>query len=254
MIALLAPIALLAQAGRVETLKIEGLERRALIFAPTVKTAKPPVVLAFHGHGGNMNSASRSFGVQSLWPEAVVAYPEGMPTKGRTDPEGVRNGWQNNAGELGDRDLKFVDALLAKIKKDFSVDDSRVYAMGHSNGGRFVYLLWAERGEQFAAFGPSGSPAVLLVRKFVPRSAFLIAGQGDKLVSFDGQRLTADALRRLLKTDGLKPRKDGYAAYETGPNGLELGTYFHPGGHEYPEEGAKLTIELFKRHALPGKK
>lgn len=121
--------------------------------------------------------------------------------------------------------------------------------MGHSNGGRFTYVLWAARGREFAAYGPSGSPAVLMSRQFEPRSAFLVAGEKDQLVAFQGQKMTSNALKRLLETDGSKARVDGYARYEKGKNGLEVGTYFHPGGHEYPRDAGKMTVEFFKRHA-----
>ena len=80
---------------------------------------------------------------------------QGLPTPGQlTDPEGKRNGWQKTVGDQKDRDLKFFDAVLTKLKADYKVDESRIYSMGHSNGGGFTYLLWAARGDQFAAFAP----------------------------------------------------------------------------------------------------
>lgn len=250
MIALLVTFAIAPQQGTVQTFTVDGVERKALVFAPRAAT-KAPLVLGFHGHGGNMRQASRSFRIQEHWPEAIVIYPDGLPTPTSRDPEGARQGWQITPEGQNGRDLKFVDAILAKAKKERQVDDKRLYAMGHSNGGRFTYVLWATRGEQFAAFGPSGSPGLGLGRNFVPRSAFLIAGENDRIVSFAGQKLTADALRRLLGTDGSKAKVDGYARYEPGKDGLEMGTYFHPGGHEYPRDGGKMNVEFFKRHEKP---
>ncbi|MFY9235478.1 MAG: hypothetical protein WAO58_13585 [Fimbriimonadaceae bacterium] len=249
MTAALALLLFQSTAPEIQTYTIDGVERRAMIVAPSKPSPKAPLILVFHGHGGNMRQAYRSFSAHDYWPEAVVVYPEGLPTKGKTDPEGKKNGWQQNVGDEGNRDLKFVDAILARMRRDQKIDDNRVYAMGHSNGGRFTYVLWAARGKEFAAYGPSGSPAVLMSRQFEPRSAFLIAGEQDKLVAFQGQKMTANALKRLLETDGSKARVDGYARYEPGKNGLELGTYFHPGGHEYPSVAGKLTVEFFKRHA-----
>ena len=86
--------------------------RQALVFpAPaSAKDAKAsvPLVFCFHGHGGNATQASRSFGMHEAWPEAVVIYPQGLPTPGQlTDPEGKRNGWQGAPGLQEDRDLKF---------------------------------------------------------------------------------------------------------------------------------------------------
>jgi polyhydroxybutyrate depolymerase len=233
----------------VQTYSVNGVERQALVVAPTKATDKAPVVFAFHGHGGNMRHSRRSFHVDALWPEALVVYPQGLPTKGMTDPDGKKPGWQKVAGDYEDRDLKFVDAMLAKLKKDYKIDEKRIYAMGHSNGGRFTYVLWANRGDVFAAYGPSGSPAGLMIPSFKPRPAFLVAGEKDPLVAFEGQSRTADGLKRLLGTDASTAKVDGYTRYEKGKNGLELGTYFHPGGHEYPRQAAKLTVEFFKRHS-----
>ena len=133
---------------------VEGVEREALVIAPTnnglSKTAgagaKAPVVFAFHGHGGNMQQVADA-GMQQLWPEAILVYPQGLPTKLYVDPEGRGAGWQQEPGQNGDRDLKFVDAMLATLRQKFVVDDRRIYATGLSNGGIFTYLLWGTRGK-----------------------------------------------------------------------------------------------------------
>ena len=76
-----------------------------------------------------------------------------MPTPGRlTDPEGKRSGWQAAVGDHGDRDLRFVDAMLATLRAELPVDGRRVHATGHSNGGGFTYLLYAVRSADFASF------------------------------------------------------------------------------------------------------
>ena len=74
-----------------------------------------------------------------------------------SDSVGRGAGSQASAGAQEDRDLKFFDAMLADLIKEGRVDERRVYATGHSNGGAFTYLLWAERGDVFAAFAPSAS-------------------------------------------------------------------------------------------------
>jgi polyhydroxybutyrate depolymerase len=121
--------------------------------------------------------------------------------------------------------------------------------MGHSNGGRFTYLLWQARGSAFAAFGPSGSPAVGMVRRFEPKPVFHIAGEKDQLVSYQSQKLTIDALRVLLTCGSPEDaKKSGYLTTEPGANGTEIATYVHPGGHEYPQAAVPMLVEFFKRH------
>jgi polyhydroxybutyrate depolymerase len=135
---------------------VEGVVRQALVYAPDkAKTEAAPLVFVWHGHGGAMNNTARSFAIHTLWPEAIVVYPQGLNTPGRlTDPEGKKPGWQHSAGAQGDRDLKFFDAMLSSIKQDYKVNEKRLYSTGHSNGGGFTYLLWAMRGDLFAAFAP----------------------------------------------------------------------------------------------------
>src|SRR5262245_38937988 len=97
---------------------IDGVSREAQLHVPaTAATTPAPVVFVFHGHGGNIRNVVRSFHIHTLWPEAIVIYPQGLNTPGRlTDPEGKLPGWQPNVGDQGDRDLKFFDAVLASLK------------------------------------------------------------------------------------------------------------------------------------------
>ncbi len=234
-------------------LDIDGVKRMAIVRAPaSAKESPAPLVFGFHGHGGRMGGAARSFRVQELWPEAIVVYMQGLNTPGRlTDPEGKKPGWQHGLGAQGDRDLKFFDAMLAKLKADYRVDEKRIYAMGHSNGGGFTYLLWAERGDVFAAMGPSGSAAAESFPKLKAKPAIHVAGEKDPLVKFEWQRRTMDG---LLKLNGCDP--DGapwgdHSALYASKTGTPLVLFIHPGGHEYPAGAPEQIVKFFKEH--PGK-
>ena len=137
--------------------KLDGVARESLVYLPaTAKEKLAPVIFVFHGHGGTAQNAARSFAIHRHWPEAISVYMQGLNTPGRlTDPEGKRTGWQMRVGDQQDRDLKFFDAVLARVKQNSKVDGKRIFATGHSNGGGFTYLLWAERGDIFAAVAPS---------------------------------------------------------------------------------------------------
>ena len=92
---------------------IDGAAREALVYAPSRESSgAPPLVFGFHGHGGSSQNAARSFRIHELWPEAVVVYPQGLPTPGRlTDPEGKKAGWQFAPGEL-ERIREFLRSRL----------------------------------------------------------------------------------------------------------------------------------------------
>src|SRR5213080_3833764 len=92
---------------------VDGVEREALVLLPSTSSkSKPPVIFAFHGHGGNMHFAARGMAFQNFWPEVIVVYPQGLPTPRIVmDFEGKKPGWQRDLGKQNDRDLKFVDAM-----------------------------------------------------------------------------------------------------------------------------------------------
>ncbi len=235
------------------TWTVDGMEREALVSVPTaIGPEGAPVVFAFHGHGGTMRQASHSFPIHELWPGAIVVYPQGLPTPGSLlDSEGKRCGWQASAGAQNDRDLKFFDAVLARLRLDYHVDDRRIYATGHSNGGAFTYLLWAERGSIFAAFAPSSAVLAQGVVKFQPKPVLHIGSPQDPLVKFAWQERMIDY---VLKIDGCGPREpdtDGYRYYPS-TQGTDVATYLHDGGHRYPAAAPALIVKFFQAHVRSG--
>lgn len=230
---------------------VEGQQRTALIYPGSGQTASngAPLVFVFHGHGGNAQAAARKFRIHTLWPEAVVVYMQGLPgIPGITDPEGKKTGWQKDPGQANDRDIKFVDVALEQILQEYRVDPTRVYALGHSNGGRFTNLIWDMRGEKFAAFCSAAGQGGQLIRDNIAKSIFIIAGENDQLVSYEGQLMSVEAVRSLLQSDPTKAVKQGFASIEPGINGTELATYLHPGGHEFPKKALPLAVMFFQRH------
>jgi len=233
------------------TVTVGGAERTALVFrnSSPAPPSGAPLVLVFHGHGGTAQFVARRLRLHELWPQAIVAYLQGMPgVAGITDAEGKRNGWQKNPGELDDRDVRFTDALFSELEKRYKVDASRVYAVGHSNGARFVNVLWVMRGDKFAAFCSASAQGGRLLERVKPRSIFMIAGERDPLVPYQGQLLSVGLARRVLHTDQSQAVSKGYLRIEPGINGTELATYLHPGGHEFPQGALPLVVEFFQRH------
>jgi polyhydroxybutyrate depolymerase len=229
---------------------VDGVKREALIFLPTTKTDAPaPLVFGFHGHGGSSQNAARSFRLHELWPEAIVVYPQGLKTVGQlTDPNGERTGWQGAAGILGDRDLKFFDALLATLVKEYRVNERQVFCTGHSNGGGFTYLLWAERGRAFAAMAPSAA-ASRSVQKLVPKPAMHVAGKSDPLVKYSWQRRMMDSVKQVNRCSatGVSWAKD--CMMYPSATGTPLVEFIHNGAHKYPDEAPALIVRFFKEQA-----
>jgi polyhydroxybutyrate depolymerase len=179
--------------------KVDGVTREALAYIPAAaKEKQTPVVFVFHGHGGRAQNATRTFAMNRQWPEAISIYMQGLNTPGRlTDKDGKAPGWQMGLGDQGDRDLNFFDSVLGRLKKDYKIDSKRIFSTGHSNGGAFTYLLWAERGDVLAAVAPSAGMTVESIPKLKPKPVMHIAGEKDPLVKFEWQEKTIAAVRKI---------------------------------------------------------
>lgn len=250
MTALLAAMLLLAQDPTPRTWEIDGVKREALIYAPSKKsTGKMPVVFDFHGHGGTAKHAARAHHMHEAWPEALVVYMQGLNTPGKlTDPEGKRTGWQSGPGDQKDRDLQFFDAVLASMKKDYAVDEQRIYATGHSNGGGFTYLLWAKRGDTFAAFAPVAAAAGLYFKDATPRPLFHAASEKDPLVTMRMQQRTLDRVKKLNGCDDKGEEwAKGCLRYPS-KDSTPVVIYLHDQGHKYPDTTPALIVKFFKEH------
>jgi len=237
---------------QVAAFPVAGASRTAVVVVPEARDEPAPLVFAFHGHGGSGARFERWAALEQHWPEAMVVYPDGLPGhQGRTDPEGVKPGWQTRLGELGDRDLAFYDTMLATLERDLPVDRERVYVMGVSNGSAFTSLLLHERGDHIAATATlSGQPG-----RWIPtdpvRSMFMAMGEQDPIVPFATQRLSIPLAEQHLRIDPSTAREDGYLHTATGPGGIELATYIYPGGHRPPAKVIPLIVTFFQRHPLP---
>lgn len=239
---------------------INGEKREALVYAPhiAVKGAKLPVVFGFHGHGGDMQGAAQQMHIQTIWTGVIVVYPQGLPTVSTTDPEGLKPGWQREAGQNGDRDLKLFDAMLDLLEQKYSVDDTRIYTTGFSNGGGFSYLLWAERSQKIAAVGEVAGRLWDTEQLTQQRSLLAIAGKLDMTDPFSLQQQSIEKARQADQATGA-----GQPCAV--PGGAAMGTHctryastaqtpvrtvIHPGAHVYPSWAPKEIVDFFKIHHL----
>jgi len=233
--------------------KIDGIEREVLVFSPSrhTGTEKSPLLFAFHWHGGSMEEAAEGMRFQSLWPEAIVVYMQGLPTKIYVDPLGLDTGWQSEPGHDGDRDLKFFDAVLATMRAKFSVDDRRIYSTGFSNGGIFTYVLWGARGKTFAAFAPVAARLFPNIYLSEPKPILHIAGEADVVVPFKDQLQTIKVARDLNgSSEKGKPCGEGCLTYESS-KGAPVVAYIHSGGHVYPPGASEMIVKFFRSYAIP---
>jgi predicted esterase/sugar lactone lactonase YvrE len=240
---------LAAPAGAV-TLKltVDGVTRTALVQqGKDAATTPSPVIFAFHGAGGNSQEmASRGFA--KAWPEATLVYPQGLPRRdpGSTD---VLPAWQHSPGEFGDRDLRFIDALMRELKASYKVDTRRVYATGFSAGAIFTYFLLLAQPERFAAFAPVEAwvpPGVKWAR--LPRPVLIINGQRD--YPYDSEKPRSQLLRLNACPSTGTGWAPGATIHQPCASGAPVILSFHNGGHVWPSTATASIVRFFQEHAL----
>lgn len=232
------------------TLNVDGVERQFYAYFPRTKDARPrPVVFAFHGHGGNSQYSVKKYHVNTLWPQAISIYPQGLPTPGAlTDKEGKRNGWQKDEGDQNDRDLKFFDAMLKWVHTKATVDDKAIFSLGHSNGGSFTYLLWKARPDLMRAIAPSGAGGVS-ARGTKPIPVFLTSGENDPLVRFNLQVRSLDYVKRVDQCEAQGKKLDEHMTRWESRVGAPVVHYVFDGGHEYPEDALAKSVAFLRGYA-----
>lgn len=133
------PLAVTAPDGRVRT---------ALVHVPADLRRPAPLILAFHGAGGNGPFMQRYSGLSPVAQRAgmVVAYPTADPARRRWTLEDDRAGAADDVG--------FTRALLAALERRGCADPARVSATGVSNGGGLAALLACDPRNGLAAVAP----------------------------------------------------------------------------------------------------
>lgn len=160
-----APEAPLAPGDHERHLAHGGRERRYVLHVPPGSAgARRPLLLAFHGGGGNGPGFQRYAGLDPLadrdgW---LVAYPNG--TNRLFD--GRLLTWNAGAccafaADAGVDDVGFALAVIEDVAKLAPLDRTRVYATGHSNGAMMAYRLAAEASERIAAIAPVAGAMML---------------------------------------------------------------------------------------------
>jgi polyhydroxybutyrate depolymerase len=184
-------------------------KRKYIVYTPAAYEARPqqhfPVVFNFHGGGMTMREQ--------------MLYTQMNRTADRENfivvyPQGIKQDWNVGYGmdyKEGSDDIGYTEALLAKVRQDFRIDQQRVYATGLSRGGFFSLRIAAELPQLFAAVASVGAlmPQPVIDHHAAPGKVgvMLMHGTADQLVAFDGKKggyLSAnESYQYWLKNNGL---------------------------------------------------
>ncbi len=136
-----------------KTVLHDGETRTYLVHLPTGYNGETnlPLVINMHGFGSNATEQAvySRFNFLSDVNDFIVVYPEGLEA---TIPLGSGQHWNAYFG-TGVDDLGFIDLMIDLIWNEYSIDLSRVYATGMSNGGYMSFMLACELSDRIAAIG-----------------------------------------------------------------------------------------------------
>lgn len=161
------------------TITHDGVVRNYRLYVPS--GAGPfPVVFVLHGLSTTGIAMERYTRFSKLAAEEkfIVVYPDGIDKR-----------WNDRSYRFGSTDdVGFIATLLDYIKAKNSVDASRVYVTGASNGGMLTHRLACDMGERFAAVAPVMADIPYLVQfhgnNAAPMPILMINGTADPLVPF----------------------------------------------------------------------
>ncbi len=143
-----------------------GLARRYDVYVPEAAVGKAaPMVLMLHGGGGGAENARVSSRMtQTADANGFVAvFPQGLSGP-RAKPGRPLATWHSSpeccgaALKAGVDDVAYLREVVAAVSARAKVDPTRVYAVGHSNGGAMSLRLACEASDLVAAVAAVGAP------------------------------------------------------------------------------------------------
>ncbi|MFZ5832186.1 MAG: haloalkane dehalogenase [Planctomycetota bacterium] len=181
----------LASGEYVRPVRVGQVDRRYRVHVPAdYDASKPtPVVIAFHGGGGNPESMARLSGLNAKSDEAgfIVVYPYGS---GRDLERGLTfNGGECCGYAMINKvdDVSLTRELLDNLATVANVDPDRVFATGLSNGGIMAHYVASELSDRIAAIAPIGGPLMIPAPNAKrPVSVMHFHGTADELAPFKG--------------------------------------------------------------------
>jgi polyhydroxybutyrate depolymerase len=160
-----AATAMLAPGDHDLTLRHGGRDRTWIVHVPpgAAAGAPLPVVLVFHGGGGNAHGQQAWSRLDAIADREgfLAVYPDGTGRFGRRLLTWNAGSCCGYARDNGVDDVGFVLALLDDLATRTAVDRRRVYATGMSNGAMMSYRLAAEASDRIAAVAPVAGAMVM---------------------------------------------------------------------------------------------
>ena len=196
-------ISMVTNAQTRKTITSEGQKREYLQYAPSDLGSKRPLIISCHG----MNQSAQ-YQWDMLKDAKTLADKEKFVI---VLPEGINNGWDIS----GDRDINLIKDLIAQMKKDFDIDEKRVYLSGFSMGGMLTYHAMNKIPDVIAAFAPiSGYP--MWGFTYTGKRAIPVIhhhGTGDDVCVYSNVQRNIDELVKKNKCSSTPTITQNYGGY-----------------------------------------
>lgn len=164
-------------------LKVGNLKRAYNLHVPSSYNSKKPIplVLAFHGVGGNGKEMANMTGFSPLAEQSgfIVVYPDA-----------IRNHWDARRSSQPEttNDVGFISALIDDLGQRYTLDRRRIYVTGFSNGGTFAYRLACELSNKITAIAAISATMPENVSRTCqpvkPISVLLMHGTNDAIIPY----------------------------------------------------------------------
>lgn len=135
------------------SLTIGGSQRSYLVVAPADQHTALPLLVILHGRAVTVQQEGirTDFLPLAQRGKAVLVYPVGYGQSWNAGGDCC-----GDAGTAHVDDLAFLAAVSGDVASHFSIDGSRVYLVGYSNGARMVFAEVCAHPSLFAAFAVYG--------------------------------------------------------------------------------------------------
>lgn len=257
-----------AQSDRL-TFVHNGEDRHYFITVPDLLVAPPegvPLVLVLHGAGGNGPNVMAMTGFDEKAEEEgfIAVFPEGTP-RDRVVGDTLLLTW--NAGHCcgysmrrGADDIGFISALIDELTSVYSIDPTKIYLAGMSNGGMMTHRLAIALSDRIAAigtvvgamFGDEAAPAS-------PVPAIVFNAALDEMIPLEGGELGARLFQNAWDGTPLEPsvyQATFWAATngcQTKPSYVERKPLYAMSVYECPEGlDVRYYVVEDNGHAWPG--
>lgn len=182
------------------SIQADGKTRTYAVYAPSSYTNKhkTAVVVMLHGVGGTGEGVVRETGWDQkaekegflvVFPDAMRVNPEAEPSF-LFNPQMWNDGSNRGQGQINEvNDVKFLSLMLDDVAKNYTIDQTAVFATGFSSGASMLFRAANELPGRFAAiapvsghyWAPTAAPA-----KRNPIPTILIIGTADPLNPYNG--------------------------------------------------------------------